>query len=168
MKLAVIPARGGSQRIPRKNIRAFCGQPIIAHSIQAALESKCFDEVMVSTDDTEIADIAHSFGAKVPFMRSAAASSHTATTVDVLLEVLGKYRDLGTSPDQIFCVYPTAPFVSPKLLKRALTALNERPDINGVVSIELEYSPDPKRIVEWVQEAYTQTDRLMQLTGLRG
>ena len=85
--IAIITARGGSKRIPRKNIKEFCGKPIIAYSIEAALNSKLFDEVMVSTDDEEIAEIAREYGAAVPFMRSEATSNDFATTADVLLEM---------------------------------------------------------------------------------
>ena len=93
--LAIIPARGGSKRIPRKNIKPFMGKPIIAYSIEAALESGLFDEVMVSTDDEEIAAVAKQYGAKVPFMRSAEAANDYATTFDVIEEVLNTYRAEG-------------------------------------------------------------------------
>ena len=114
--LAIITARGGSKRIPRKNIKEFCGQPIIYYSIRAAIESNLFDEVMVSTDDTEIADIAGKCGAQVPFMRSEATSNDYATTNDVLIEVLTEYQKLGRDFDTICCIYPTAPFVTAKKL----------------------------------------------------
>ena len=94
--IAIITARGGSKRIPKKNIKEFCGRPIIAYSIDAALESKIFDEVMVSTDSQEIAEIAKKYGAEVPFYRSAETSNDTATTADVLLEVLDTYKKNGT------------------------------------------------------------------------
>ena len=90
--IAIIPARGGSKRIPRKNIKSFLGKPIIAYSIEAALQSGLFDEVMVSTDDEEIAEIACGYGAKVPFMRSAETSNDYAGTADVILEVLEMYQ----------------------------------------------------------------------------
>jgi len=135
MKLAVIPARGGSQRIPRKNIREFCGKPLIAYSIQAALDSGCFDEVMVSTDDDEIASLSKSFGALVPFKRSIEASSHTATTAEVLLEVLRQYKDRGVAPTHLCCLYPTAPFVTPEILNQALGKLIEAPDTNAVIPV---------------------------------
>ena len=89
--LCIITARGGSKRIPRKNIKDFLGKPIIAYSISAALEAGIFDEVMVSTDDSEIAEISRKYGAKIPFMRSEFASSDYASTRDVLLEVLSKH-----------------------------------------------------------------------------
>ncbi|NJC26153.1 pseudaminic acid cytidylyltransferase [Neolewinella antarctica] len=115
-RLCIIPARGGSKRIPRKNIRPFLGKPIIAYSIEAALASGLFDEVMVSTDDEEIAAVARQFGASVPFMRSAATADDFATTVDVIAEVLGEYR---WEFAEVCCVYATAPFVTVDLLKQA-------------------------------------------------
>lgn len=110
--IAIIPARGGSKRIERKNIREFAGVPVIAYSIRAALAAGCFDEVMVSTDDVEIAEVARSYGAEVPFMRSAATSDDYATTADVLREVLGRYARLGRRFDTLCCIYATAPFVT--------------------------------------------------------
>lgn len=118
--IAIITARGGSKRIPRKNIKEFCGKPIIAYSIIAALESKCFDEVMVSTDDAEIAQIARMYGAEVPFMRSQDTSDDYATTADVLLEVLAEYKKIGKEFDYHCCIYPTAPFVTAEKLKAAM------------------------------------------------
>src|SRR4051812_29462158 len=99
MRLAIITARGGSKRIPRKNIRDFCGRPIIAYSIDAALRAECFDDVMVSTDDHEIAEIAQRLGASVPFMRSARTADDHTTTAEVLLEVLSEYRQRRVEPD---------------------------------------------------------------------
>lgn len=121
--IAVITARGGSKRIPRKNIKAFCGKPIIAYSIEAALESGLFDEVMVSTDDEEIANVARVHGANVPFMRSAVTSDDYATTADVLLEVLEAYNSRGLSFNTLCCIYPTAPFISADELKKAWAML---------------------------------------------
>ena len=117
--LAVITARGGSKRIPRKNIRDFCGRPIISYSIEAALNSGLFDEVMVSTDDGEIADVSRAMGAEVPFLRSAENSDDYATTADVLIEVLDKYEELGRTFDCVCCIYPTAPFVTAQKLRSA-------------------------------------------------
>lgn len=114
--LCIIPARGGSKRIPRKNIRNFLGKPIIAYSIDAALQSGLFEVVMVSTDDEEIAKVARSAGAKVPFMRSEKNSDDYAGTVDVLLEVLTEYEKHNTNFENICCIYPTAPFVSSQRL----------------------------------------------------
>ena len=110
--LAIIPARGGSKRIPGKNMRLFCGRPIIAYSVQAALKSGLFEEVMVSTDDERIADIAKQYGAQVPFLRSPKNSSDLADVTDVCLEVLSQYKALGKSYDALCCILPTAPFVS--------------------------------------------------------
>lgn len=121
--LAIIPARGGSKRIPRKNIRDFLGQPIIKYSIDAAVKSEIFDEVMVSTDDKEIACIAKKFGANVPFLRSAKNSDDNATIADVTKEVLLKYKELHKEYDFAFCIFPTAPFITVKKLKNALETL---------------------------------------------
>ncbi|MCY2686953.1 pseudaminic acid cytidylyltransferase [Salinimicrobium sp. TH3] len=110
--LCIIPARGGSKRIPRKNIKSFMGKPIIAYSIEAALKTNLFKEVMVSTDDTEIAEIARKHGAVVPFLRSSENADDFATTADVLLEVLREYRALGEKFENVCCIYPTAPFVT--------------------------------------------------------
>lgn len=124
--VAIITARGGSKRIPRKNIRNFAGQPIIAYSISAAIESGCFDIVMVSTDDNEIADIASSYGAEIPFIRSPETSDDFATTAEVLLEVLEQYSELGKIFIHACCIYPTAPFVTPVKLKKGFTLLIEK------------------------------------------
>lgn len=111
MNIAIIPARGGSKRIPRKNIRDFHGKPILAYSIQAALDSNLFDNVIVSTDDDEISAIAKKYGAEVPFIRSAKNSDDFATTADVLLEVLAHYSKLKISISTLCCIYPTAPLI---------------------------------------------------------
>ena len=121
MNLAIIPARGGSKRIPRKNIKYFLGKPIIAYSIEAAIESKLFDEIMVSTDDVEIAEIALKYGAKVPFYRSENNSDDFATTTDVLLEVIEKYKENGNEFKNICCIYPSAPFVKDSTLNEAFS-----------------------------------------------
>jgi pseudaminic acid cytidylyltransferase len=121
--LAIITARGGSKRIPRKNIKDFNGKPIIAYSIEAALTSGIFDEVMVSTDDIEIADIAKQYGAVVPFMRSHKSSDDFATTADVLKEVLQSYNNIDKNFSFACCIYPTAPFVTAKKLKTAFDFL---------------------------------------------
>lgn len=124
-KICIIPARGGSQRIPRKNIRDFLGKPIIAYAIQAALESKLFDEVMVSTDDLEIAEIAQEFGAKVPFLRSESNSGSMATTYDVIHEVTEKYKVEGRSFRYTCCLYATSPFVTGEKLNNAFAQLKD-------------------------------------------
>lgn len=117
--ICIITARGGSKRIPRKNIKEFCGKPIIAYSIGAALDSGIFNEVMVSTDDQEIADVARQYGAKVPFLRSAKNSDDYATTADVLAEVMAKYKKQGREFSVMCCVYPTAPFITAEKLQSA-------------------------------------------------
>lgn len=110
--LAVILARGGSKRIPRKNIKDFHGKPIIAYSVEIALKSKLFDEVMVSTDDLEIAKIAIQYGAKIPFMRTKETSSDYATTMDALNEVTTQYKNIyNIEFDYICCIYATAPLI---------------------------------------------------------
>lgn len=124
-KLAIITARGGSKRIPRKNIRLFLGKPIIQYSIEAAINSGCFDEVMVSTDDQVIADLSMSLGAKVPFKRSKKTSNDFATTVDVIKEVLYYYEARNQHFDTFCCIYPTAPFVTAEKLKDAISILEK-------------------------------------------
>lgn len=124
-KLAVIPARGGSKRIPRKNVKEFCGKPILSYSIEAAWDSGLFDEVMVSTDDEEIARIGQQYGASVPFLRSAASSNDYATTTDVMLEVVAEYEARGRSFSVLCYLYPTAPFVTADKLKRACRLLED-------------------------------------------
>lgn len=123
MRVAVIPARGGSKRIPRKNIKPFCGKPMIAWSIEAALSCELFDKVIVSTDDAEIRDVASRFGAEVPFIRSAELSNdHVGTT-----EVIGHATQwaLGQNYDvqAVCCIYATAPFVQADDLIRGWEAL---------------------------------------------
>lgn len=141
--LCIITARGGSKRIPRKNIRPFLGKPIIAYSIEAALSSGVFDEVMVSTDDEEIAEVARSFGANVPFFRSEATSNDFATTADVLNEVLDEYEKRDRTFEFFACIYPTAPFVTGEKIKTAMEKLagSDGDSIRTVV----QYSYPPQR-----------------------
>jgi pseudaminic acid cytidylyltransferase len=124
--LAIIPARGGSKRIPRKNIKEFLGKPIIVYSIQAAIKSELFDEIMVSTDDDEIANIAIQYGAAVPFIRSAKNSDDYATTEDVLAEVIKNYRQKNKYYDFCCCLYPTAPLIQPLKLNEAYELLKRK------------------------------------------
>jgi len=121
--IAIITARGGSKRIPRKNIKEFCGEPIINYPIKAAIKSGLFEEIMVSTDDEEIAEAAKKAGASVPFMRSEKTSGDFATTSDVLLEVFEKYSEAGKNFEYSCCLYPTAPFITPESLKRGYDIL---------------------------------------------
>jgi len=117
--IAIIPARGGSKRIPRKNIKNFLGMPIIAYSIRAAIESGLFKEVLVSTDDFEIASISEEYGAKVPFLRSVENSGDFATTSDVLFEVINNLKESNTIYDNICCIYPCAPLIKKENLVKA-------------------------------------------------
>ena len=142
-KIAIITARGGSKRIPRKNIRPFLGKPIMAYSIEAALQSNIFDEVMVSTEDEEIAALARRYGAKVPFYRSEKTSGDFAGTNDVLLEVLEEYEKRGEHFELGCCIYPTAPFVTAEKLTEAVGKL-EAADADTLIPV-VEFSYPPKR-----------------------
>lgn len=122
-KIAVIPARGGSKRIPRKNIKEFCGKPIIAYSIEAALQSGAFDMVMVSTDDEEIAGIARKYGAQVPFFRSEKTANDYANIPDVFMEVFEELEKRGEQYEVACCIFPTAPFISADRLKEGMDKL---------------------------------------------
>ena len=119
--LCIIPARGGSKRIPRKNIKDFLGKPIIAYSIEAAIKSNLFEEIMVSTDDREIAETAQKYGAKVPFFRSDDNANDFATLAGVLIEVVNQYKELGREFENICCILPTAPLTSANRIKEAFT-----------------------------------------------
>lgn len=152
-RIAVITARGGSKRIPRKNIREFCGKPILAYSVQAALESGIFDTVMVSTEDKEIAETAGRYGAEVPFLRSSRNAGDFATTSEVLSEVLEEYESRGERFDELCCIYPTAPFVTAGRLREAAKLLEE----NGADSVltVARFSFPPQRCVI-VQDGFLQ------------
>lgn len=123
MKLAVIPARGGSKRIPRKNIKPFCGKPMIAWSIAAAIESGCFDQVIVSTDDLEIANVARGYGAQVPFMRPHDLSGDYTATNPVIAHAIQWVQQHVGSVDFACCLYATAPFVSAQDLRLGMAKL---------------------------------------------
>lgn len=127
MNICVIPARGGSKRIPRKNIRDFCGKPMIAWSIEAARASRCFDRIMVSTDDDEIAQVARAWGAEVPFMRPAELAGDHADTTSVVVHALQRFQDTGQTPASVCCLYATAPLVSAEDLSRGLKLLSSVP-----------------------------------------
>lgn len=141
--LCIITARGGSKRILRKNIKEFLGKPIIAYSIEAAISSSIFDEVMVSTDDEEIKSVALQYGAAVPFMRSAATANDYASTGDVLMEVLEEYEKRGKHFDFFSCIYPTAPFVTAEKLKAAFIKLKES-DADALTPV-VQFSYPPQR-----------------------
>ena len=125
MRLAVIPARGGSKRIPRKNIRPFFGQPIIAWSIAAARASGCFDEVIVSTDDEEIAEVARQHGANAPFMRPDNLADDLTGTIPVIAHAVRWFQSRGAPPTEVCCVYATAPFIEPEDLRQGLALLRD-------------------------------------------
>lgn len=137
--IAIIPARGGSKRIPRKNVKNFLGKPIIGYSIEVALNSGLFDEVMVSTDDSEIAKIAKGFGAKVPFLRSEKASDDFATTAEVINEVLEGYKKIGKEFDVGCCIYPTAPFIRKEKLSESIELLNSKSFDTVFPAVEYSY-----------------------------
>lgn len=121
--IAIIPARGGSKRIPRKNIRSFMGKPIISYSIQAAIDSQLYDQVLVSTDDDEIASVANHYGAKTPFMRPAEISDDHATTDSVLLHAISWLEKNDLRYKYATCIYPTAPLIKGMYLAEALEIL---------------------------------------------
>ena len=123
--LCIIPARGGSKRIPRKNVKLFLGKPMLAYSIETAKASGLFDVIMVSTDDLEIAEVAKLYGAEVPFMRSCETASDFATTADVLKEVITKYKKNGLEFDNFCCFYATAPLVQSKDVVSAFERLQQ-------------------------------------------
>lgn len=165
--IAIITARGGSKRIPRKNIREFCGKPILAYSVQAARECGLFDRVMVSTDDEEIGETARRYGAEVPFRRSAEAAGDFATTASVLLEVLAEYEKRGECFDTLCCVYPTAPFVTAERLRQAVSLLEES-GADSVLPV-VRFSFPPQRCVvikegrlqfKWPEYAQTRSQDL--------
>ncbi len=146
-KIAIITARGGSKRIPRKNIKEFCGKPILAYSIEAARTSGLFDTVMVSTDDREIAELARKYGAEVPFFRSERTAGDFATTNDVLLEVLEEYEKRGERYDLGCCIYPTAPFVTAAKLKDALGRLEGSGADTLIPVVAFSYPPQRAMVV---------------------
>lgn len=147
-KIAIITARGGSKRIPRKNIREFLGKPILTYSVQAALESRAFDRVMVSTDDEEIAAVAKQYGAEVPFYRGEETSGDFATTNDVLLEVLQEYEKRGETFDMGCCIYPTAPFVTGEKLLDAMERFSQSDADALIPVIEFSYPPQRALVIE--------------------
>ena len=141
--LAVITARGGSKRIPKKNIKEFCGKPIIQYSIEAAMESGVFDEVMVSTDDEEIRKVSEACGGNVPFLRSQETANDMAMTHEVILEVLEEYKKRGQEFEYVCCIYPTAPFITPAKLRESMEKLTQT-GAEGVIPV-VPYSFPPQR-----------------------
>ena len=123
MNICVIPARGGSKRIPRKNIKEFNGKPIIAYSIEAALKSNCFSQVIVSTDDDEISEVARKYGAKVPFVRPDELSNDYVGTIPVIRHAIEWIEDNDNTVENVCCLYATAPFVQSKIISEAYQQL---------------------------------------------
>ena len=139
--VAVITARGGSKRIPKKNIKEFCGKPIIAYAIRAAIASNIFDEVMVSTDSEEIAKIARDYGAVVPFMRSEKNADDYATTEDVIMEVVNQYKERGKAYAYVCCLYPTTPFITSSILKEAVKIMVQENPAVVIPVVQFSYPP---------------------------
>ena len=166
-RLAIIPARGGSKRILRKNIKLFHGKPIITYSIAAAIKSGLFDEVMVSTDDVEIKNISLELGAKVPFLRSENTSNDTATTLEVIREVLESYKKEDRTFDEVCCIYPTAPLMKSSHLTAGLDLLeNEIASVFPVVPFSfpilrsLKVDEDNFVSMNWPEYSHTRSQDL--------
>lgn len=123
MNIAIIPARGGSKRIPHKNIKEFCGQPMIAYPIKAAQESNLFDHIVVSTDDPAIQEVALSYGASVPFLRPSPLSDDFTGTTPVVTHAIEELLALGIDPSFVCCIYATTPFLNPSFLQKGLETL---------------------------------------------
>lgn len=159
--LCIIPARGGSKRIPRKNIKDFLGKPIIAYSIEAAIESELFDEVMVSTEDQEIAQIAQEYGAKIPFMRTKEKANDFATTYEVIEEVLVNYKKEDVNFENACCLYPCAPLITVGKLQEAFYKLQNCDTVFPVVKysfpIQRALQKDKKDRVSYFQPEYETT-----------
>lgn len=165
--VAIITARGGSKRIPGKNKRKFLGKPILEYSIEAAIQSEIFTEVMVSTDDEEIKEIALSAGAKVPFMRSENTSNDFATTIEVLGEVLDEYEKIGKTFGYMSCIYPTAPFVTSEKLRKAFSLLKEKNVTQVMPVVNFSFPPLRGMVIEkeelvmkWPEHRYTRSQDL--------
>ncbi len=135
MNVAIIPARGGSKRIPRKNIRNFDGEPVIAYSIRAALDSACFDRLLVSTDDEEIAAIAREYGAETPFVRPDELSNDHAHVGGVIRHAAGWLIEQGTHPDYVCGIFATAPFLTARILREGLERLKSAPDKHYAIGV---------------------------------
>lgn len=170
MNIAIITARGGSKRIPHKNRKEFCGKPIIEYSIEAAKQAGIFDTVMVSTDDNKIAEIAKNAGAEVPFMRSAETSNDYATTADVLMEVLEKYKERGIRYENVCCIYPTAPFVTGDKLRRAMDMLMKEKKDSVMPVVPFSFPPlrgmvinDGKLEYKWQEYAMKRSQDLEEI-----
>jgi pseudaminic acid cytidylyltransferase len=169
MTIAIIPARGGSKRIPRKNIKEFCGKPIIAYSIEAALISGILDEVIVSTDDHEIAEVAEQYGAKVPFRRPPELAGDDVATLAVIAHAIRWFQQNRGSLDFVCCIYATAPFIRAHYLVQGLKMLKEHRDANFVFSVtsyaspilrSLKRNPDGTVSMNWPEHELTRSQDL--------
>lgn len=140
MRIAIIPARGGSKRIPRKNIKLFNGKPILAYSIEAAIESDCFQRVLVSTEDLEIAQIAKSFGAEIPFFRSKKTADDYSTLHDVVVEII-ESLELYNEHVQIIVILPTVPFLTSKKVKDFTAAFEDERYDSAITVVSYDVSP---------------------------
>ena len=165
--VAIITARGGSKRIPHKNIKPFLGKPIIAYSIEAAKAAGCFDEVMVSIDDEEIAEIAKRYGAVVPFRRSAENSDDFSTTRDVVREVLKQYKEVGREFEYACCIYPTAPFITAERLKESMQLLEKNQADSVLPVVQFSFPPqrcvvlqEGKAVFKWPEHMLTRSQDL--------
>jgi len=163
MSLAIIPARGGSKRLPGKNIRLFRGKPIIGYVIEAALESGCFSEVMVSTDSPEIAEVARQHGAQVPFFRSEDNANDHAGVTGVIREVLQDYAAVGRHFDLACCLYATAVLVRPSRLQEAHQLLKDHPETEGAITVVRTSQPATRALVVRDDRVTFQLDQ-MQFT----
>lgn len=161
--LCIIPARGGSKRIPKKNIKDFLGKPIIVYSIETALKSGLFDEVMVSTDDEEIANISKKYGANIPFLRSRKNANDFAILNDVFEEVITEYKNKGKNFDNYCIILPTSPLIKPEDLKKSLNLMKEkkfdsvRPVVQFSYPIQRAFKMDKNGKVEMFNPQYFKT-----------
>lgn len=165
--IAIITARGGSKRIPGKNIKPFCGKPILAYSIEAALQAGCFDTVMVSTDDEKIAAIAREYGAEVPFFRSAENSDDFSTTRDVVAEVLKQYEQQGMTFEYVCCIYPTAPFITAERLAESMELLRMKQADSVLPVVQFSFPPqrcvvleEGRAVFKWPENMLTRSQDL--------
>lgn len=146
--IVIIPARGGSQRIPKKNIKPFLGKPIISFVIETAIKSGICDEVMVSTDSEEIASIAKEYGANIPFMRDASLADGYTTTDAVIIDVINRYKAMGREFKYIICMYPTAPFVTVEHLKEAIKLMDEHKAKEVKMLAEFSFPPQRGMVID--------------------